>query len=151
MNSSDEYTAPRREIPFADSGRWGAPPVSVSRQVQSWTRGLENASGRQHKVIDEKRPSLPALSAEGIRRDVLAITLALILLVFTGILAADMSALFAGGERIGKLSAGIESLEGSNSLLREELSAALNHPVLRNKAAGTETVNETVVVLSPVP
>ena len=150
-NTTEEYAVPRRGNTFADSGRQSAWSVPVSGQVQNWTRGMENSSGRQHGVIDEKRPSLPAFSAEGIRWDVLTVVLALVLLLFFCVLAADVEALHAGGERIGKLSDGIRSLEGSNSILREELSVALNHPVLRNMAESAEPVNETVVVLSPTP
>ena len=112
---------------------------------------MEISCGRQRGVIAEKRSSLPAFSAKGIRWDVLTVALSLILLLFVCILAADVEALFAGGNRIGKLSAGIRSLEGSNSILREELSVALNHPVLRNKSESGEPLNETVVVLSPAP
>ena len=151
VNPTEEYAAPRRGNTFADSGRRGAWPQPSSGQVQSWTRGMEISSGRRRGVIDEKRTSLPAFSAEGIRWDVLVVALSLVLVLFVSILAADVGELFAGGERIGRLSDGIRSLEGSNSILRAELSVALNHPVLRSKAEGAETVNETIVVLSPAP
>ena len=151
VNPTEEYAAPRRGNTFADPARRGAWAYPASGQVQNWTRGMENSRGRRRGVIDEKRSSLPVFSAEGIRWDVLVIALSLVLLLFVCILAADVEAVFAGGDRIGRLSAGIESLEGSNSMLRQELSAALNHPVLRNKAADTETLNERIVVLSPAP
>lgn len=151
MNPTEEYAAPRRGNTFADSGRRGAWSYPASGQVQNWARGMELSSGRRRGVINEKKSSLPAFSSEGIRWDVLTVALALVLLLLTGILAADVGALFAGGDRIGKLSDRIESLEGSNSILRAELSAALNHPVLRNKAESAEPLNETLVVLSPAP
>ena len=150
MNSTEEYVAPRRGNTFVDFSRRGVRSVPASRQVQNWTRGMEISYARQHEVIAEKKSSLPVFSAKGIRWDVLTVALSLVLLLFIGILIADVGALYAGGERIGKLSAGIASLEGSNSILREELSTALNHPVLRNKDSGVE-LNETVVVLSPAP
>ena len=151
VNPTEEYAAPRRGNTFADSGRRGARPQPASGQVQNWARGMEISSGRRHGVIDEKRSSLPAFSAEGIRWDVLVVALSLVLVLFIGILAADVSELFAGGERIGRLSDGIRSLEGSNSMLRAELSVALNHPVLRSRAGDAETAGETVVILSPAP
>ena len=125
--------------------------VYASRQVQNWTRGLEIQTARQREVIAEKRTSLPILSRGGIRWDVLVITLTLLALLFTGILFADLEALYAGGNRIGKLSAGIESLEGSNTLLREQLSIALNHPVLRNQSAAADTEKNLRVIRSTVP
>ena len=151
VNPTEEYAAPRRGYGFAGYSRQGAQSVPASRQVQSWTRGMEAAASGWRNVIDEKRQSLPRFSAEGIRWDVLVVALSLVLVLFVSILAADVGELFAGGERIGRLSDGIRSLEGSNSILRAELSVALNHPVLRSKAEGAETVNETIVVLSPAP
>ena len=112
---------------------------------------MEISSGRRRGVIDKKDASLPAFSSEGIRWDVLVIALSLALLLFVCILAADVEAVFAGGDRIGKLSEGIESLEGTNSILRQELSVALNHPVLRSKAESETVLNERVIILSPSP
>ena len=69
-------------------------------------------------------------SAEGIRWDVLAIALTLVLALFITVLAADVDALFAHGGRIGELNAGIASLETNNSSLREALSGYVRFPVL---------------------
>ena len=150
-NPAKEYTAPGWGYPFAGSGLQGSRVVPASRQVQNWTRGMEISTGRQRSVINEKQNTLPAFSAKGIRWDVLTVALSLILLLFVCILAADIGALFSGGGRIDRLSAGIESLEGTNAILRQELSAAMNHPVLRNMAGSSEPLNERVVVLSPAP
>ena len=117
MNPTEEYAAPRRGNTFADSGRRGAWSYPASGQVQNWARGMELSSGRRRGVINEKKSSLPAFSSEGIRWDVLTVALALVLLLLTGILAADVGALFAGGDRIGKLSDRIESLE----LMKEQV------------------------------
>ena len=150
VNPTEEYAAPRRGYGFAGYSRQGAQSVPASRQVQSWTRGREASGAGRRNVIDEKRQSLPRFSAEGIRWDVLTVALALALLLFVSVLVADVGAIFAGGDRIGRLSAGIESLEGANQVLRQELSAALNHPVLRGKAEG-ETLNEQLVILPLAP
>lgn len=109
-----------------------------------------NSTGRR-EVITERKTALPLFSAKGIRWDALMVTLLLILLLFTGILLADMQALHAGGSRIGKLSAGITSLEDSNSQLRQELSLAMNHSALLSRAESINPVNETVIVLSAAP
>ena len=125
--------------------------VQASRQMQDWTRGMEISCSRQRSVIDEKRTVLPAFSAQGIRRDVLAAALALLLILFAGILCADLEALYAGGERIGKLSAGIASLEDTNALLRDRLSVAMSHPVLVRQAEAPEEGADLFIIQSTVP
>ena len=151
MDSSDRYDSPRPGGGFGDPAGQRAWPSPVSRQIQDWTRGMEfNSTGRR-EVITERKTALPVFSAKGIRWDALMITLLLILLLFTGILLADMQALHAGGSRIGKLSAGIMSLEDSNSQLRQELSLAMNHSALLSWAESINPVNETVIVLSAAP
>ena len=151
VNSSDRYASPRPGGLFADSGRQSPRPVPVSCQMQDWTRRMEISSTDRHAVISEKRTALPVFSAKGIRWDVLTAFLLLLFLLFAGILLSDMGALYAGGERIGRLSSGIISLEDTNSQLRQVLSAALNHPALLSKSESMNEVNETLIVLSAVP
>ena len=129
---------------YSSSGLRQPQAGTASRQVQDWSRGLERHTGRQREVIDEKRIGLPAFTAESVLRGIL--TAVLILLVI--VLLADLAAVHDSGDRIGRLSAGIESLEGTNSTLRQKLSLALNHPVLRRKAEGAEPANERTVILS---
>ena len=127
-------------------------PMYASPQVQSWARGLEIHTGRQRRVISEQRTTLPLFSARGVRWDVLIVALTLIALLFLGILCADLGALFSGGDRIGKLSDGIASLESSNSLLREQLSLAMLHPVLLSKAESMNPdLSELPVILATIP
>ena len=128
-------------------------PSPSSPQVQSWARGLEAASGRQRPVITEKWVPAPAVSARGVRRDVLAAVAAVLLAVFLVILIADVNALQSGGSEIGRLSRTIDALESGNAQLRQQVSAAMRHPVLLRKAAeeSGETLNEQVVFLSPAP
>ncbi len=138
MDPPDEYAVPIRRKK-AD--------VPVSPQTQSWARGNGRRSIKRNDVIPEKRLPLPAVSAEGIRWDVLIISLSLIALLFLGVLCADIGALFSGGDRIGKLTAGIASLENSNSILREELSWAR-----ADLSAGLkESEPARIVILSPTP
>ena len=151
LKSSDGYVSSRLGGGFATPRRQSAWPVPASRQIQDWTRGMEISSTRRRSVISERRTALPVFSAKGIRWDALTAALLLILLLFVGILLADMGALFAGGERIGKLSAGITSLEDSNSLLRQELTRAMNHPVLLSNAENMVQINETIVISSIIP
>ena len=151
MNSSDRYASPRPGGVFVDPFRKNTWSVPASRQIQDWTRGMEISSTRRREVIAERRTALPVFSSKGIRWDVLMVSLLLLLLLLMGILLADMEALHAGGERIGKLSTGIISLEDTNSLLRQELSVAMNHPVLRSKAESMAPENETVIILSASP
>ena len=72
--------------------------------------------------------------------------LLLLLLFFAGILLADVEALSAGGVRIGRLSAGIESLENRNSLLREELYSSSNYSLLRSSAEGPITESRLLTI-----
>ena len=116
--------------------------VFLSRQA-----GTVPAARRD--VIAEKKAPLPAFSPEGIRWDVLVIVLSLAALLFLGILIADVSALYTGGTRIGKLSTGITSLEASNGLLREEISRASVQSFELRSAENEEP--ERIVVLSPAP
>ena len=109
------------------------------------------APARRRRVIAEMRQPMRPISAEGVRWDVLVISLGLVLLLILGVLFSDAEALLAGGDRIGSLQAGIESLEGTNSLLRERLDLARRHPVLLQKAAEQNALPERIVTLSPAP
>ena len=100
-------------------------------------------------VIAEKKHPLPAFSSEGIRLDVLVITLALALLLFVCVLSADLEAVVRGGKQIGKLNAGIAMLEADNSYLREQISRTASQSFPVRKAADEEP--ERIVILSPAP
>lgn len=138
MDPPDEY---------AVSGRRKQTEDPLSPQIQSWANGIEHRNVKRHNVIPEKKLPLPAVSAEGIRWDVLAVTLTLIVAAFLIVLISDVSALSAGNDRIGRLSAGIASLESSNSILREEISWA------RTDLSANQKEGDPVrtVILSPAP
>lgn len=127
---------------YPDSRR-RQPHAYASPQLQSWARGLEISSSRRHEVI-AKGSALP-------RRGMPTVFLSLLLALLLVVLIADISAVRTGGENIRKLTAGIESLESSNALLRSELSVAMNHPVLRRKAEEAKAANERLVILSAEP
>ena len=146
MNSSGEYASPRRGRFFADPRPRNAWSVPAACPRQDWTRRLEVHSSRRRDVISERRSALPVFSAKGIRWDVLMTVLLLLLLFFAGILLADVEALSAGGVRIGRLSAGIESLENRNSLLREELYSSSNYSLLRSSAEGPITESRLLTI-----
>ena len=74
----------------------------------------------------------------------LAVLLSLIL--FLVILFLDIGSLCSGGANISKLSARIESLNSSNSLLQEDLTLAMSHPVLQR--ANADEAEETVITLT---
>lgn len=124
------------------SRRRGGYSVFLSRQDRSFPAARRD-------VIAEKKAPLPAFSTEGVRWDVLVITLSLVLLVFIGILAADLNALYTGGTRIGRLSSGIASIEESNDLLRAEISRASLKSFRFQRTESTEP--ERIVILSPSP
>ena len=102
-------------------------------------------------MIAEKTQPLPMFSAEGIRWDVLAIALTLVLALFITVLAADVDALFAHGGRIGELNAGIASLETNNSSLREALAGAHSLAGSYRISKAEDGEPERIVVLSPAP
>ena len=135
MNAYREYSAPRRRGFFSVRRHPACRRVKV-RTGRHYTR----LAG--HTVIAEKRMAAPAFSAGGVRRDVLRILLALILVLFVSVLLADLSALCSGGTRIGKLSAEIRSINSSNTLLQEELARISAHPVpvMQNQEKDAETV-----------
>ena len=143
VNTTDEHVFPRQRNASPASGGRGYCPAA-----QGWARGLERRSARQRDVIPEKRRPLPAFSREGIRRDFLTVALSLILILFLCILATDLSAMFTGGTRIGRLSVGISSLEESNSLLRQELSRAESRAF---SARRSDAEPGRTVILSPAP
>ena len=151
MNSSDRYASSRPGGAFADPRRQNPWAIPAARQVQDWTRGLEINTSRRHEVIAEKRIALPVFSAKGIRWDALLTALMLLLLLFLGVLLADMQAISAGGARIGKLSAGIEALETSNTQLRQELSFAMNRPAVRSRADDTSGKAPLYIIQSVIP
>lgn len=143
VNATDKHISSRRRSASAVPGRRAVYYIP-RRQVQDWTRGLENHTGRRRSVIAEKRIGLPAFSAESLLRGVLAAVLILLVII----LLADLAAVHAGGSRIGRLSAGISSLEESNSLLRQEISRTGGGALARLQA---DEEPERVVVLSPAP
>ena len=112
---------------------------------------MEVSTTGRREVIAERRTALPVFSARGIRWDVLMTALLLLFLLFAGILLSDMGALYAGGERIGRLSNGITSLEDTNSQLRQKLSLAVNYPAQRSTTESITEINETVIIQSAFP
>ena len=138
MNSIQGYALPQQEGLFSVPGRQQLYSPYSSRQVQDWTRGL-NAGSRNRGVVTETVHTLPVLSSRGIRRDVLLITLALVMILFFGVLFSDLQALNAGGQRIGQLSEGIASLEDNNALLQAQLETSLLN-VARSATVSTLTL-----------
>ena len=109
MNSIQGYALPQQEGLFSVPGRQQLYSPYSSRQVQDWTRGL-NAG-----------------------------TLALVMILFFGVLFSDLQALNAGGQRIGQLSEGIASLEDNNALLQAQLETSLLN-VARSATVSTLTL-----------
>ena len=142
--NTTEHRSPRRRIAYTGSGRRGDYSVFLSRQTRSMP------AARRGVVTGNSHP-LPAFSREGVRWDVLVITFALVLLLFLSVIIIDLSALYAGGSRIGKLSSGILSLEQSNDRLREEISLARIRAQSYELQKAADEEPERIVVLSPAP
>ena len=149
VNTTDIHAFPRLRNTSGNYRRRGGVSVPVSPQIQSWAKGMEVRSVKHRSVITEKKHPLPVFSSDGIRWDVLVISLSLILVLFVSILVSDMSALYAGGDRISQLSTGIASLEQSNSILRDEISRTRYYPSGTRNAEDGEP--EKIVIISPEP
>ena len=142
--NTDEHVFPHRQNAYPGFRRRGNYSVFLSRQVR-------NRPAARHGVIAEKRRPQRAFSGEGLRSDVQAIALVLALVLFLCVIVADVSALCAGGNRIGALSSGIAVLEQDNDMLREEISLARNRARSYELQKTADTEPGTVVVLSPAP
>ena len=149
VNTTDEQAFPRRRNPSEDPGRRGLYCAPPCRQVQCWPEGMAQRTVRRRDVVREKRRPLKPFSSEGVRRDVIFVTLSLLLVLFLCVLAADISAVMAGSSRIGRLNVSISSLEESNSLLRQELSRAGSRAFTLPEAGGQES--GWIVLPSRVP
>ena len=112
---------------------------------------MELRAVQRNEVIPEKRRPLPPFSREGIRRDVIVVTLSLLLVLFLCVLAVDINAVLAGNQRIGRLSVGISSLEENNGLLRKQITRA-ESTAFSTRQSGSEDPGRTVLLsLSFVP
>lgn len=150
MNTADNSAYPRCPHPFGIPGQREGFAVPASPQTRAWTREVKSGREKRRGVIAEKKQPLPMFSAEGIRWDVLAVALALVLVLFLAVLISDVNALYTHGDRIGSLNAGIASLEINNSSLREAISGA--HSLAGTYVrSGADSEPERVVVLSPAP
>lgn len=150
MNTTENSAYPRCPHPFGIPGQRGGLVVPVSPQTRTWTRETRNR-GKRRSVIAEKTQPLPMFSSEGIRWDVLAVALTLIVALLLAILVSDVDALNAHGSRIGELNAGIASLEINNSSLREAISGAQYLAGTYRLSKAEDGEPERVVVLSPAP
>ena len=146
VNSIQAYTLPQQEGMFPVVRRQPPAGSYTACQVQDWTRGLSACSRGRRSVIMEKAQVLPVISSSGIRWDALLVALALVLLLFFSILFSDLSALSAGGRRVGQLSDGIASLEDSNAFLQSQLDIFLRNPVLDRNTRQAETTDFTITL-----
>ncbi|MCR5566025.1 MAG: hypothetical protein K6F61_04175 [Clostridiales bacterium] len=146
VNAINEHVFPRqRNASQAFSGRGYYPAA------RGWSRDPEFRGARRHDVIMEKRRPLPPFSREGIRRDVIIVTLSLLLVLFLCVLTADINAVLSGNSRVGRLSVGISSLEEHNGLLRRQITRA-ESMAFTTPQSGSEDPGRTVLLaLSFVP
>lgn len=150
MYTAEDTASPRCPHPFGIPGQREGFVVPASPQTRTWTREAKARGAKRRSVIAEKTRPLPMFSAEGIRQNMPAVVLVLVLALFLAVLISDVNALFDHGNRIGELNAGIASLETNNSSLREAISGAeYLAGTYRISKAGEEP--ERVVVLSPAP
>ena len=141
INSSDAYKSCLPDPFFRGSGRQDS--FFSYHQAQNRTGKLSTGTGRQRAVITEA-------TRKNRRRTLPALLLAALMVLMLSILVCDLSMVCTAGAHAGELAASVASLENSNALLKNELSAALNHPVLRRQAEAQAEYG-TLVTLSAGP
>lgn len=144
INSSDAYKSCRPDPFFRGSGRQD--PFFSYHQVQNWSGKLNTGTGRQHAVIAERAGAARKKRS----RELPVLLLAALMILLLSILVSDLCMVCTAGAQAGELAASVASLESSNMLLKNELSAALNHPVLRRQAEAQAEYG-TLITLSAGP
>ena len=107
---------------------------------------VRGAAKSRYGVITEKKERLRAFSREGIRGDVVLLTLALAAVVFVTVLCGDLFSVSSGSRHIGELRMSIGSLEDANSRLRNRVSYYQDWS--RAVAAGSEQTEYKTVEIS---
>ena len=123
------------------------PGVSAFSQAQNWRGRTDSGAGYYRDVITD----VTVTRKGSLRRAAPAILLAVALVLFLSILTSDLCSINAASAQTQALSSSIASLENSNNLLRNELSIALNHPVLRNQTDLAEPEITTLIRLTAGP
>ena len=91
------------------------------QQTQDWTGGMAVSSSGRFRVVEDKKRKQPLISSEGIQWNVALAVLAVLGLVFAGILLADLAGMGTESRTLSKLSEKIETIENRNKKLQEEL------------------------------
>lgn len=99
------------------------------RQNQDWTGGMGISPSGRFQVIEERKPRLRILSAEGIRWDAAVIALVLVGLLLVGILLADLAGIGSGSRNVERISSKMAALENRNGELRTELELSRGNAV----------------------
>ena len=90
-------------------------------QTQDWTSGMGVSPSGRFQVIEEARPKQKIISREGLRIDAVRIILAVLFLVFTAIILADVAAIGTTSRAVGKLDKKIASITEQNETIQMEL------------------------------
>ncbi len=90
-------------------------------QTQDWTGGMGVSPSGRFQVIEEARPKQKIISREGLRIDAVRIILAVLLLVFTAIILADLAAIGNSSRTVSKLDKKIASITEQNEAIQLEL------------------------------
>ena len=91
------------------------------RQRQDWTGGMAMSPSGRFRVIEERKPRIPAVSGDGIRWNVALTVLILASLILCAILLADLAGMGNSGRMIAKLGSRIQTIETRNEELKTEL------------------------------
>ena len=91
------------------------------RQTQDWTGGMALSPSGRIPVIEDRRPSVRMVSADGIRRNTAVTVLAAAAVILVLILLADLAGMGNTGRMITKLNGRIQAIESKNADLKTEL------------------------------
>ena len=94
---------------------------SSSLKPQDWTGGMAMSPSGRFRVIEERKPRIPAVSGDGIRWNVALTVLILASLILCAILLADLAGMGNSGRMIAKLGSRIQTIETRNEELKTEL------------------------------
>ena len=105
-----------------------------------------------HRRYDGARPvynktmGITASASKVFRKDILGLVILFMLVLFIAVLLFDLASLSSGKAANRHLSSRIDSLSSSIVRLQEDLTIAMNHPVLRNADSYEEAA--TVITLT---
>ena len=115
------HTSERQQVNSLHRQRMTCSGSLQFTNTQDWTNGMEMSPSGRFRVIEEAKPKQKLLSRDGIRWDAAWIAIAVIILVCTVVLLADLAGMGIGSRSISRLDSKITDQGRRNDALRQEL------------------------------